>query len=56
MTNIYEQPFEQRIRGYRCPLCNSAVHASGFNGNPFCWSKCYRYFRYEDLKRIKEDE
>ncbi len=29
--------------GLVCADCGSPVWASGFNGNPFCWKKCYRY-------------
>lgn len=38
------QPEKDRIPRVQCPDCDGPVHASGFNGNPFCW-KCYHYVK-----------
>jgi hypothetical protein len=28
---------------YKCPICGGEVKPSGFNGELFCWGKCYTY-------------
>ena len=35
---------------FKCPECNEqTIMSSGFNGNPFCWGKCYHYFKWEHI-------
>lgn len=46
---MMKQDPKTAIQGFFCPECKGLVHASGFTGHPFCWGKCYHYFRYEDL-------
>jgi len=40
---------------FKCPECGEAtIKASGFHGNPFCWGKCYHYFKWDEIIRIKD--
>lgn len=36
---------------YVCPECGEkTILTSGFNGNPFCWGKCYHYFGWKEIQ------
>ncbi len=48
---IKEKPL---YHGDKCPICGDKIIASGFNGELFCWGKCYCYVgseKYQGLLR-----
>ncbi len=38
--------------GNECPVCGGDIKSSGFNGNLFCWGKCYCYLKSKKFKEL----
>lgn len=34
----------------KCTICDGEIKPSGFNGNLFCWGKCYHYLSDQEIK------